>query len=64
MVVDIYCERNGILIYKICLLSGDLLMDIYIFFYVFGDFFVRYFYEKGNWMFVNWVYECYLEIIF
>lgn len=64
LVVDIYCERNGILIYKICLLSGDLLMDIYIFFYVFGDFFVRYFYEKGNWMFVNWVYECYLEIIF
>ncbi|MDI3474719.1 MAG: hypothetical protein PWQ79_1157 [Thermococcaceae archaeon] len=61
LVADTYCERNGIPIHKIRSLSGDPLTDIHIFPYVFGDSFVRYLYEKGNWTLVNRAYERYPE---
>ncbi|MBP1911224.1 eCIS core domain-containing protein [Thermococcus stetteri] len=61
LVADIYCERNGIPIHKIRSLSGDPLTDIHIFPYVFGDSFVRYLYEKGNWTLVNRAYKYYPE---
>lgn len=61
LVADIYCERNGIPIHKIRSLSGDPLTDLHIFPYVFGDSFVRYLYEKGNWTLVNRAYERYPE---
>ncbi|AFL95502.1 hypothetical protein CL1_1303 [Thermococcus cleftensis] len=61
LVADIYCERNGIPIHKIRSLSGNALTDINIFPYVFGDKFVRYLYEKGNWSLVNRAYERYPE---
>ncbi|WP_456368807.1 eCIS core domain-containing protein [Thermococcus sp.] len=59
LVADIYCERNGIPIYKIRSLSGNPITDIGIFSYVFGDSFVRYLYEKGNWKLVNEAYKHY-----
>jgi len=59
LVADLYCERNGIPIYKIRSLSGDPLTDIGIFPYVFGDRFVRYLYEKGGWRLVNEAYRRY-----
>ena len=59
LVADIYCERNGIPIYKIRSLSGDPLSDLHIFPYVFGDRFVRYLYEKGGWELVNEAYRHY-----
>ncbi|WP_297090611.1 hypothetical protein [Thermococcus sp.] len=59
LVADIYCERNGIPIYKIRSLSGKPLTDLHIFPYVFGDRFVRYLYEKGGWELVNEAYSRY-----
>jgi hypothetical protein len=59
LVADLYCERNGIPIYKIRSLSGNALTDINIFPYVFGDRFVRYLYEKGGWELVNEAYGRY-----
>ncbi|WP_297478650.1 DUF4157 domain-containing protein [Thermococcus sp.] len=59
LVADIYCERNGIPIYKIRSLSGNPITDIGIFPYVFGDSFVRYLYEKGGWNLVNEAYRHY-----
>ncbi len=59
LVADIYCERNGIPIYKIRSLSGNPITDIGIFPYVFGDSFVRYLYEKGGWKLVNEAYRHY-----
>jgi hypothetical protein len=61
LVADIYCEKNGIPINKIRSLSGEPLTDLHIFPYVFGDSFVRYLYEKGNWSLVNRAYERYPE---
>ncbi|ASJ07727.1 hypothetical protein A3L11_00165 [Thermococcus siculi] len=59
LVADIYCERNGIPIHKIRSLSGDSLTDLHIFPYVFGDRFVKYLYDKGNWALVNDAYHRY-----
>ncbi|WP_457743114.1 eCIS core domain-containing protein [Thermococcus sp.] len=59
LVADLYCERNGIPIYKIRSLSGRPLTDLGIFPYVFGDRFVRYLYEKGGWKLVNSAYSHY-----
>ncbi|WP_148883319.1 eCIS core domain-containing protein [Thermococcus aciditolerans] len=59
LVADLYCEKNGIPIHKIRSLSGDPLTDLHIFPYVFGDRFVRYLYEKGNWSLVNEAYSRY-----
>ncbi len=59
LVADLYCERNGIPIYKIRSLSGNPLTDLGIFPYVFGDPFVRYLYEKGGWRLVNEAYRHY-----
>ncbi|ASJ06011.1 eCIS core domain-containing protein [Thermococcus pacificus] len=59
LVADIYCKRNGIPIHKIRSLSGDPLTDVHIFPYVFGDSFVRYLYERGNWTLVNGAYTRY-----
>ena len=59
LVADLYCERNGIPIYKIRSLSGNPLTDIGIFPYVFGDSFVRYLYGKGGWNLVNEAYRHY-----
>ncbi|WP_258083688.1 hypothetical protein [Thermococcus thermotolerans] len=59
LVADLYCERNGIPIYKIRSLSGNPLADLHIFPYVFGDRFVRYLYEKGGWELVNEAYGHY-----
>ncbi|NJE43307.1 hypothetical protein [Thermococcus sp. GR6] len=59
LVADLYCERNGIPIHKIRSLSENPLTDINIFSYFFGDRFVRYLYEKGNWELVNEAYSRY-----
>ncbi len=59
LVADLYCERNGIPIYKIRSLSGDPMTDINIFSYVFGDRFVRYLYSLGGWKLVNEAYSTY-----
>ena len=59
LVADLYCERNGIPVYKIRSLSGDPLDDLGRFPYVFGDSFVRYLYEKGGWNLVNEAYGRY-----
>jgi len=59
LVADIYCERNRIPIYKIRSLSGEPLTDLGIFPYVFGDRFVRYLYDKGDWKLVNDAYRHY-----
>lgn len=59
LVADIYCERNRIPIHKIRSLSGDPLTDVHIFPYVFGDRFVRYLHDRGNWALVNDAYSHY-----
>jgi len=59
LVADIYCERNGIPIHRIRSLSGDPLTDVHIFPYVFGEGFVKYLYDKGNWTLVNNAYKHY-----
>jgi len=59
LVADLYCERNGIPIYKIRSLSGNPMTDLNIFPYVFGDSFVRYLYGKGGWNLVNGAYKRY-----
>ncbi|WP_297464283.1 DUF4157 domain-containing protein [Thermococcus sp.] len=59
LVADIYCRRNGIPIHRIRSLSGDPLTDVHIFPYVFGEGFVGYLYDRGNWTLVNDAYSRY-----
>lgn len=58
LVADLFCRENRIPIYKIrSLYTRDPIIDMGIFPYVFGDPFVRYLYEKGNWSLVNRAYK-------